>query len=150
MHHHARGKPVRIWISGNKRTSFLKHDVIYSPDTQPPSHLWRLVMKRIWALRGVLTAAFLSTGAVACASNQASTQVSPIDLGPRPYYLLADMDDGPRWKTPDSPILSRPVIFLWPSWGTATIPRAHRRILPRSRPHGCGHSGKRCGVHTGP
>lgn len=52
-------------------------------------------MKQIWALRGVLTAALLSTAAAACASNQASTQANPIDLGPRPYYLLADMDDGP-------------------------------------------------------
>ncbi len=54
-------------------------------------------MKRIWALRGILVATSLAAATVACATP-GSHQPPPnrnIELGPRPYYLLADMDDGP-------------------------------------------------------
>ncbi len=52
-------------------------------------------MKRIWALRGLFTAATLAAATVACAGNTPTPQNGTIELGPRPFYLLADMDDGP-------------------------------------------------------
>lgn len=51
-------------------------------------------MKRIWALRGTLTTLALAAATVACAGN-GHTVTGNVELGPRPFYLVADMDDGP-------------------------------------------------------
>ena len=52
-------------------------------------------MKRIWALRGVITAAALAATTVACAGNNTKAPKGTVELGPRPFYLLTDMDEGP-------------------------------------------------------
>lgn len=55
-------------------------------------------MKRIWALRGLFAAVTLTAATTACAlssNGQSASQQGTVELGPRPYYLLADMDNGP-------------------------------------------------------
>lgn len=55
-------------------------------------------MKRIWALRSFAAAATLAMVTAACASPSTHSNAAVtanIELGPRPYYLVADMDDGP-------------------------------------------------------
>ncbi|MGB1466179.1 MAG: glycerophosphodiester phosphodiesterase family protein, partial [Alcanivorax nanhaiticus] len=51
-------------------------------------------MKQIWALRGTLTALALAATTVACAGNDHKV-TGNVELGPRPFYLLENMDDGP-------------------------------------------------------
>ena len=51
-------------------------------------------MKRIWALKGLLAAIGLAGAAAACA-RQGQPATGTVELGPRPYYLVNDMDDGP-------------------------------------------------------
>lgn len=49
-------------------------------------------MKRIWALKGLIATLAISAAAAACAGHGSHNSV---ELGPRPYYLVADMDAGP-------------------------------------------------------
>ena len=53
-------------------------------------------MKRIWALKGLIATVAICTATVACANHDPKGKSkSSVELGPRPYYLLADMDEGP-------------------------------------------------------
>lgn len=49
-------------------------------------------MKRILALKGLIATLAIGAVAAACAGHGAHNSV---ELGPRPYYLVADMDEGP-------------------------------------------------------
>ena len=49
-------------------------------------------MKRIVALKACITTLAIGLAAAACASHGPKDSV---ELGPRPYYLVADMDAGP-------------------------------------------------------
>jgi len=49
-------------------------------------------MKRIWALKGLTATLAIGAAAAACAGHGSHDSV---ELGPRPYYLVADMDAGP-------------------------------------------------------
>ena len=49
-------------------------------------------MKRIWALKGLIATLAIGATAAACAGHGSHDSV---ELGPRPYYLVADMDAGP-------------------------------------------------------
>lgn len=51
-------------------------------------------MKRIWALRGAVIAAAMAAVTIACAGNPTASS-GKIELGPRPFYLVSDMDEGP-------------------------------------------------------
>ncbi|MCG8393658.1 MAG: glycerophosphodiester phosphodiesterase [Pseudomonadales bacterium] len=51
-------------------------------------------MKRIWAVKGFLAALAIGSATAACAGHGHPPQGS-VELGPRPYYLLTDMDAGP-------------------------------------------------------
>lgn len=49
-------------------------------------------MKRIWALKGFIITLAIGAAAAACAGHGSHNSV---ELGPRPYYLVEDMDEGP-------------------------------------------------------
>ena len=50
-------------------------------------------MKLTRALQGILTATALTTATMSCAAQPPTN--GNVELGPRPYYLLSDMDNGP-------------------------------------------------------
>ena len=51
-------------------------------------------MKRIWVLKGFIGTLVIGATTAACAGH-GSDGKSSVELGPRPYYLVADMDEGP-------------------------------------------------------
>ena len=51
-------------------------------------------MKRIWVLKGFIATLVIGATTAACAGH-GSDGKSSVELGPRPYYLVADMDEGP-------------------------------------------------------
>jgi glycerophosphoryl diester phosphodiesterase len=51
-------------------------------------------MRRIWALKGFIATLAIGVATVACA-GQGAREKTTVELGPRPYYLVADMDKGP-------------------------------------------------------
>ena len=51
-------------------------------------------MKRIWVLKGFIATLVIGATTAACAGHGSDGKNS-VELGPRPYYLVADMDEGP-------------------------------------------------------
>ncbi|MFT6341395.1 MAG: glycerophosphoryl diester phosphodiesterase [Alcanivorax sp.] len=51
-------------------------------------------MKSIWAWKACIATLAISIGTAACAGHGSDGKNS-VELGPRPYYLVADMDEGP-------------------------------------------------------
>ncbi len=53
-------------------------------------------MKWIWAWKGCITTLAIGMATLACAGQGPKDNGNnTVELGPRPYYLVADMDDGP-------------------------------------------------------
>jgi hypothetical protein len=85
---------------------------------------------------------YLAVSTAANDSHDRDNGVRNVQVGPRPYFLVDDMDPSPlktalqavqRKANQEDRFLHRP------SWRRAAIPRAHQGVLRSRRTHGRGH-----------